>query len=729
MVEKKRLYVREQTAWHQACSSHRRSIRQLEVQELPEGILLPPDNWNPQTGEYQGGVCDRDGNFVAGLIRGKPPQAGFYGVSSAYSIPDAQQLAYVDKDVIFGGILIGHFGHFILESLGRLWYVAGQAASVKPLVFLTELKICSWYWSFFDLLGIDRKRIILLQRPTRFRSIIVPEEAVHSWYDYTKEYLIPYQLIVQQACRKTGNKSLGKKIFLSRRGIKNNLNKCINEEYFVNFFARQGFVAVELEKLPLPEQVSIVANAEEIAAVLGSLTHWAMFCRPGTKFTMLTRTSDEVLVPQCIINVASQVDWYIVDTAMSLFYANRSAGVCLIGPTVYWQEYARDHYGQWLDDGSWKQAYHEYLREWTDYVLQAERWEVVKNLDALAMLTHLNQNLHKNETMLAAADGSPLIAKLLLADVDYLYIWTEEDRCLRRLDLSKCKAEVIYHRLEQDAPAPLYGAMVEAGSHLVLVPENTQFILDYDRESGALEEIPLPHALPRGNSRYAVAYEEMVIMIGYRYEAILAYNPVSKGVGCLLSLSAVLQDIQGENYKDHSPWGGKPCLLGDKLYVPVIDMNKVLELDLRDNSSIIHQVGSPEAAYGFAAAYAGNIWLAPSQGGPMAVWNPPADVMRIFNDFSPDYSFARVNGEIRFFADIVICGACLWLLPWGGSQLLYLNMETGKIAVVPIKLPEALPHVYSGCAKGKRVYISDCEGQIHCLDGDSCGELSVFRIS
>lgn len=728
MSAQKRLYVRDFAGWQSACQfPHRLSIRQLEIQEVPEGICLPPDNWNPQTGEFQGGICDREGEFVAGLMRGKPPQAGFYGVSSAYPISE-EELDYVDKEVIFGGILIGHFGHFILESLGRLWYVLEQADSVKSIVFLTELEVCSWYWSFFDLLGISRERIILLQRPSRFRSVIVPEEAVHSWYNYTKEYLVPYQFIVRRAQKQMNNKSLGRKIFLSRRGLKNNQTKCINEEFFVNFFARQGFATVELEKMPLPEQVAIVANAEEIVAVMGSLTHWAMFCRPGTKFTMLTRTSDEVLIPQCLVNVASQVDWYIVDTAMSFFYANRSVGVCLIGPTVYWQEYARENYGQWLDDGSWKQVYHEYLREWTDYILQSQNWELVKGLDALAMFTYINKNLHKNETTLAWDESSHLIAKLLLADAEYLYAWTEEDRSLRRLNLATGKAEVIYHRPEREAPAPLYGALVESGSHLVLVPENAQSILDYDKESGELAEIPLPHVLPRCNFRHAVAYEGMVIMIGFHNEAVLAYNPASKGVGCLRALSAVLQDIQGEDYKEHPHWGGKPCLLGDKLYVPIIDTNKVLELNLRDNSSIVHQVGNLEAAYGFAVAYAGNIWLAPSKGGPMAVWNPPTNVMQVFGDFPKNFSFAKVDEEIRFFADIVSYGAYLWLLPWGAHQLLRLNMETGKIAVVSMGVPEVLPHVYCGCATGHRIYISDGEGQIHCLDVDSGEESSVFRL-
>lgn len=41
---------------------------------------------------------------------------------------------------------------------------------------------------------------------------------------------------------------------------------------------------------------------------------------------MLTRTSSEVLGSQCLVNEAAHMDWYIVDTAMNMFYAGRAVG-------------------------------------------------------------------------------------------------------------------------------------------------------------------------------------------------------------------------------------------------------------------------------------------------------------------------------------------------------------------------------------------------------------------
>lgn len=697
MSEKKRLYVREQKGWGRESTKKYLSECSLQATTIEKGILLPPDNWEPQTGEFQGGVCDKEGTFVAGLFRKQPPQAGFYGVSQAYPVL-AEELDYIAKDVIFGGILIGHFGHFLLECLGRMWYVLEHDEPHKPLVFLTELEVCTWFEDFFALLGISRKRIVLVQKPTQFKSVIVPEESVHSWYNYTQEYLLPYRYMAEQARKLTKNQSLGKKIFLTRNRLANSQTKCVNEEYFCRFFARQGFVMVELETLPLAEQVAIVNNAEEIAAIMGSLTHWALFCRPGTKFTMLTRTTNDILGSQCLINEAAQVDWYIVDTAMNIFYANRAVGVCLIGPTIFWQEYVRDQYGTIEEDDSWKNAYHEYLREWSDYMLQPQKWETIRKLDPLALLTRINKALHQNELVLPnEKDAGPV--NFVWADDEMAYYWDEGLNSLLSIRLADGARTVCYPSPVREFPAPLYGMPVKVGRYFVLTPENSSSVLTYDWETGKAAAIPLPAPLPRGNFRYAVSYGNWVIMTGHVSGRIIACDPQNKEIRYLLELAAEELKACG---RENAAVFGKPCLLNDMLYVPIIDTNQVLELNLTEGGYKIHHVGVEEAAYGFAAAYAGNIWLAPSQGGPLAVWNPPTGVMQLVDRFPADVHFAKVAGKIRFFADIIVDGAYLWLLPWGADKILRVNMENGHIETVPLALGAQKPCVTCGCiADGK----------------------------
>lgn len=116
----KNLYVYNRAAWATELSRKRFSERALKVTVVKRGIVLPSRKIN---GELQGGVCDSNFNFVAGYTRdGSGKDKSWITVNSAYTV-DSNELVQLDEDVIFGGTLSGHFGHFIVESLSRLWFV------------------------------------------------------------------------------------------------------------------------------------------------------------------------------------------------------------------------------------------------------------------------------------------------------------------------------------------------------------------------------------------------------------------------------------------------------------------------------------------------------------------------------------------------------------------------------------------------------------------------------
>lgn len=397
MAMNRKIYARNKSSWEAECCQSYHRTQELTVQEVKQGILLPPDKWNEKTGEFCGGVCDAQGRFMTGLQRTKPPGAGWYGMNAAYEVNPAD-LVYDDECVIFGGVLIHHFGHFILECLGRLWFVLENRQLSYRIAFLTEGDVCSWFFAFFELLDIPKEKILLVEKPTRFRQIIVPEEAVHSWHYYTDKYLLPYQYLRENADR-VYRGDTAPNIFLTRGKLAETATVCINEEYFVQFFQQKGYVPVELEELPLAQQIYTISHARKIAAIMGSLTHWALFCQPDTEFLMLTRTGTDTLMSQCMVNEASGVDWCIVDVSMNFLHTARSYGVCLLGPTVYWQEFVADRYGEKAPPMNGK-AYHDYLLAWSDYYLLPMNETFVNSRDFSTVLRVMNHELHLNDMVL-----------------------------------------------------------------------------------------------------------------------------------------------------------------------------------------------------------------------------------------------------------------------------------------------------------------------------------------
>jgi len=126
---------------------------------------------------------------------------------------------------------------------------------------------------------------------------------------------------------------------------------CLNENYFEDFFAARGFEIVAPEKLSIEEQISLVVGADEIVATQGTLTHWAIFCKPDAKFIMLNRDTSLSWI-QIFINEVFKVDNYcLVDIFKDFMYAaNHTNGVFLLGSNKYWKEFVADYFGEKIDE-------------------------------------------------------------------------------------------------------------------------------------------------------------------------------------------------------------------------------------------------------------------------------------------------------------------------------------------------------------------------------------------
>ena len=356
---KKRLFVNNYEQWSNLLTKRFLSDRKLGIMQVENGIILPAKYVGKPAS--RGGVFENDMTFVAGLLRNKPPAAGSFGVKGAYEV---EEISNSDEEVIFGGVLVGLFGHFVLESLGRMWYILQNRQDKRKIVFLNMAGDQEWFYPFFDLLDIERERIIILKQPTQYKKVIVPEESIHSWYDYTQEYLLPYDYI-----RNRVKPSNIKKLYLTRSKIKlTERNKGLylcNEEYFEQFYASKGYTVISPEEFSIEEQISMLAGADELASTMGSLSHLALFCKPGIKFTMLTRVDDDTLYPQCLINEAKDIDWYIVDVSMNLLpLRHRDCGVCLLGETTYWKQYIMEKYNDILQQESWQNKIKDFVKNW-----------------------------------------------------------------------------------------------------------------------------------------------------------------------------------------------------------------------------------------------------------------------------------------------------------------------------------------------------------------------------
>jgi hypothetical protein len=354
-----KFYVEDIEDWKNQLAKKKFSDRKLEVKVIERGIILP---MRKIPGTYEGGVHDKDFNFIAGFARTPPPRKTTGGgmwcvVESGYAV-NREELLKLDEEVIYGGALLGHFGHFLSECLSRLWYVVQNPESKLKILFIINAEVCkSWANKFLELMGIDLARVVYVQKPMQCRSITVPDQSQYVWNNFTKEHVLPYQAMKS---RVTPGKI--KKIYLTRssfdvtRGNPTGVY-CFNEKYFEDFFAKRGFEVIIPEKLSLEEQISLIMGADEIATTLGTLSHWAIFKKPSAKFITLSRKKSSLLIAQTFIIEAFNVDnYYVVDGSNNFMFADHAVGVCMLGSNKRWKKFVADYFGEQInvdDDASY----------------------------------------------------------------------------------------------------------------------------------------------------------------------------------------------------------------------------------------------------------------------------------------------------------------------------------------------------------------------------------------
>ena len=241
---------------------------------------------------------------------------------------------YFNESVIYGGVAYFHaYGHFLLESTARLWFVLQNSEDTRPVVFIPVGKP-ERYMEFFDLLGISRKRLIFINRPVRFKEIAVPEMSSHLGEFYTEEFMLPFRKAVENVPA-----AKYEKIYLTRRRFE--FGNVCGEEALEKIFKANGYKIVSPERLSVKRQIALMKGAKSIVSVLGSATHNTIFCKEGTECVVLNRAAN-VCKAQMLVNSAAELDWCYVDTYFDCFPVSYFWGPYLVGMTSHLRSFCRD---------------------------------------------------------------------------------------------------------------------------------------------------------------------------------------------------------------------------------------------------------------------------------------------------------------------------------------------------------------------------------------------------
>ena len=326
-----------------------------KVQLIHNGFIAPHSG---------GGVYDKEGNFVTYHKRkiNENIERDICSVSFKDKLEDDSET------VVFGGVIFNHFGHFLLESLSRMWWLIENPTCMHKFVFISadDHPINFDALEFFEILGLERNRIEVVKKPTRFNAIIVPEQTI-----FISDGFKPEAIKVYDALRSAVSPANYKKVYFTRTKLWR--IDAVNEEYFENYFRSKGYTIIAPETLSIREQIAVMAGVEEYACISGSLHHHILLCREGVKVVILNRTSymfEVGFIPvSAWVNQLIKANCIYIDVFMNFLpFGNQST--YLVGPTASWLAYKKDIFNEdaTSDDSLTTHKIIEYISTWCHFM-------------------------------------------------------------------------------------------------------------------------------------------------------------------------------------------------------------------------------------------------------------------------------------------------------------------------------------------------------------------------
>lgn len=259
------------------------------------GILNMDNKWIPESGQHIVGADVVDG----------------------YPVDEVEES---DLEVVWFGYYHNHWGHFLTEMISRCWYLLKHNPVEEDFYVAYAIKtdacnvgLQGTFKEFLNILGVPDERILLVNKPTRFNEINLPDISCVAGQWYTDKYVAIFDKMISE-CQGEGYD----KVYLTRLKGKGLASTQIGEKAIMKTFRGNGYKVVAPETLSLREQISIYSSAKEMVVVAGTLMHNVLFCNPDTKFTILSRdTGNNAYQP--LINDLKKVSITYIDCHLSFF--------------------------------------------------------------------------------------------------------------------------------------------------------------------------------------------------------------------------------------------------------------------------------------------------------------------------------------------------------------------------------------------------------------------------
>jgi hypothetical protein len=236
-------------------------------EHVSNAILVPPVKSDLV---QECGVLDADGSFCAS-------SATWRGRRQTIIQPPAPktETKKLSGRHLYCGQIWSHFGHFMAESLSRLWALDQLGEQPTSLIFLPKRPnrtqgLHGYQKDFLRLLQIDIP-VQIIEEPTEVEELIVPGQgfglgAIAAGTDPFRAFFTNRFATDVKADGPEG-------LYLSRSALKGMEGSALHEEAIETSLSRDGIATIHPQELSLEDQIARYRAAKRIVSLDGSALH------------------------------------------------------------------------------------------------------------------------------------------------------------------------------------------------------------------------------------------------------------------------------------------------------------------------------------------------------------------------------------------------------------------------------------------------------------------------
>jgi hypothetical protein len=238
---------------------------------LIEGaIVVPPAKGLGNQSVQRSGVLTPDGRLVEEGItwRGQTP------VTIAPAMPTGE-IADLKGTWMFLGPLFGHFGHFLVESICRIWAFGPLKDKIDGVIYVPKFQnrpdhVANVYRPFLQALGVTAP-MVNLEDPTRVERLFVPAQGFGMFQMI--EGAPEYRDFVRAHAGKGIEPKGAEKIYISRSALPAIRGSVLGEKRLEALLEAEGYEVFHPQKHPHDAQIAAYRAARQIVGVDCSPLH------------------------------------------------------------------------------------------------------------------------------------------------------------------------------------------------------------------------------------------------------------------------------------------------------------------------------------------------------------------------------------------------------------------------------------------------------------------------